>query len=102
MIDSYIILSYDIFLHKIYKSGNLFIIASIGNEAEIQKTDNAVELAVYLKNEIQGYPLIELQFQSNKLKTSKTKRFKINKLIRETNDKDITVKVLKHYINLLF
>jgi hypothetical protein len=102
MIDSYIILSYDIFLHKIYKKDNLYIIASIGNAAEIQKTDNAVELAGYLKNEITDYPIVELLFHHNKLKTSTNKRFKIKKMIKETNDKDITVKILKNYINLLF
>jgi hypothetical protein len=102
MLDSYIILSYDAYLHKIYRRNNYYILASVGHDAEIQKTDNPLELAGYLKNEIHDYPLIELQFHHNKLTTSKTKRFKINNLIKKTNDKDITVDVLRKYLNLLF
>tara|TARA_R110000744_G_scaffold144468_2_gene256577 strand:+ start:133 stop:447 length:315 start_codon:yes stop_codon:yes gene_type:complete len=102
LINSHITLSYDRYFIKIYKQKNYYIIATLGNSYDLQKSKSILEVAVYINNMINEYPIIDLLFYHNKNETSKNRKININKLVKSTNDKSININTLKKYINLLF
>ena len=102
LLNSHITISFDIEFIKIYKKDNYFVLAHLGEGYDVSKSKSSVECAGFVFEQIKGIPIIDLVFFYNKLKVSKCKKIKINKLIQQTHDELLTIAIIKRYIDLLF
>ena len=102
LLNSHLTLSFDITFLKIYFKSGYYVVLTLGEEYNIQKSKSPVEVAAYVFNEIQGIPHTDLMFYYNKLAVSKNKKEKINQLIKKTTGETMTIAIIKKYIEMLF
>jgi hypothetical protein len=102
LLNSHITLSFDRYFMKIYRMDGYFVIAQMGGEFDICKTKKIMEVVSQIIKNIKCMPEIDLLFHYNKFAISKNKKIKLNKLIKDTQEKLITNDILKKYIQLLW
>jgi hypothetical protein len=102
MLNSHLTLSFDRYFIKIYKIDNHYVIAELGNDYEMSKSDKVNHVVKYLMKLMLGYPAVDLLFNHNSTSISKNRKTNLNRLLKKSNDKIITADIIKSYLRLLW
>jgi hypothetical protein len=101
-LNSHITISYDIYFIKIYLKDGFYVNCIIGDDYDISKSNSVLETAAFVFDQINKTPHVDLMIYYNGLKISKNRKNNINKLVKDSHDKLLTLDTLKRYIKLLF
>jgi hypothetical protein len=101
-LNSHITISFDIYFIKIYLKDGFYVNCIIGDDYDISKSNSVLETAAFVFDQINKTPHVDLMIYYNGLKISKNRKNNINKLVKDSHDKLLTLDTLKRYIKLLF